>query len=75
MSGYESFRDAIEGVLRASDEPLTWGQVREKAQLLQKLPNNKWVRRLEDEIGLIRKTSRDGTVRWRLRKGANNARD
>jgi len=35
---------------------MTWTQIREEAGLLQKFPNNKWVRRLEDDIGLMRKT-------------------
>lgn len=66
-SGYESFKEAIERALRGSGRSMTWSQIREEAGLLQKFPNNKWVRRLEDDIGLVRKPAKNGTVHWRLR--------
>lgn len=62
---YETFKDAIAGVLKAADKPLTWGEIREVANLPQRFPNNQWVRRMEADIGLVREKSR-GTTLWKL---------
>jgi hypothetical protein len=40
--------------------------VRERAGFTQKFPNNVWVRKMEEDIGLIRERVR-GKIYWRLR--------
>jgi hypothetical protein len=62
---YDDFRERVARVLSDSAESLTWTEVRTKAKLPQALPNNKWVRRLEQEIGLQR-VRRDGVIHWLL---------
>jgi predicted Zn-ribbon and HTH transcriptional regulator len=63
---YEEFRDKIKAVLQASGEPLTWTEVRTKAKLPQKWPNNQWVHRMDKDIGLIRERDKSAIIRWRL---------
>lgn len=62
---YEEFRDKIQHVLR-SGEPQTWTVVRTKAQLPQKWPNNKWVHRMEEDIGLMREKDNNGIIHWKI---------
>lgn len=64
---YEAFRDAVEKVLKNYPEGTTWTQVRNDAKLPQKWPNNKWVRQMDEDIGLIRETVKGQTI-WRLGK-------
>jgi hypothetical protein len=63
---YEEFRDKIKGVLQYKDEGMTWTQIRTSLKLDQVVPNNKWVRRLEKDIGLMRVKSTDGVILWRI---------
>ena len=65
---YQQFRDKAKAVLEQANGPLTWTEVRTAAALPQLFPNNIWVRRLEEDIGLLR--SRDGNriIRWTLRR-------
>lgn len=63
---YEQFKERICRALRSSKEGLTWTELRAAASLSQRVPNNVWVRRLEEDSGLVRaKSSGKGTV-WRL---------
>ena len=63
---YEDFRDNVKDTLKASDQPLTWTEVRTAAGLPQKYPNNQWVRRMERDIGLERKRDKQGIIQWAL---------
>jgi antitoxin component of MazEF toxin-antitoxin module len=63
---YEEFRDKIKQVLQYNDKGMTWTQIRSSLKLDQVVPNNKWVRRLEKDIGLMRLKGRDGVVVWRV---------
>lgn len=63
---YEEFRDKIEKVLKSNSEGLTWTEIKTKLKLPQKVPNNKWVRMMEKDIGLTRIKEQKGTV-WRLK--------
>ena len=63
---YEDFRDKIEETLKDAGQPLTWTEVRTIAGLPQAFPNNQWVRRMEDDIGLQRERDRKGVIRWNL---------
>lgn len=64
---YEAFRDAVENVLKNYPDGTTWTQVRKDAKLPQKWPNNKWVRQMDEDIGLIREVVKGQTI-WRLEK-------
>lgn len=62
---YKDFRDAIEKLLKAEPDGLTWSEIKTRLNLPQKVPNNKWVRQMEKDIGLTRTKESRGTV-WRL---------
>lgn len=62
---YNEFRLRIKKVLERNTEGLSWTEVRTASRLPQVLPNNAWVRRLEDDIGL-RRTRERGAMIWRL---------
>lgn len=68
---YEEFRDAIKETLEKNPEGLSWKEIKHLANLQQKVPNNRWVRWLERDIGLVRKEDvrRQEVKRtiWRLR--------
>jgi len=66
MMSYEDFRDTIKRTLQEAGKPLTWTEVRTIAKLPQAFPNNKWVRRMEDDIGLKREKDKHGVIHWRL---------
>lgn len=51
---YEEFKKSIKNILERHPAGLTWSQIRDKLNLPQKYPNNKWVKKLEQEIGLRR---------------------
>ena len=63
---YEEFCDKIKTVLKSSSMPLTWTEVRTKAKLPQKWPNNQWVHRMEKDIGLIREKDKNGIIQWKI---------
>lgn len=66
MLTYDDFRDKITETLRAEGGPLTWTEIRTRAKLPQKFPNNQWVHNLERDIGLDRKRDASGIIHWRL---------
>jgi hypothetical protein len=66
MTNYEDFRRAIEDTLRAASQELTWTEIRTLAKLPQKLPNNQWVHKLEQDIGLHRERDVNGIIKWSL---------
>lgn len=64
---YEEFRQIIKEELEKTPEGLSWGQIRERRpELYQRWPANQWVRKLEEDIGLLREKMRD-TVIWKLK--------
>lgn len=63
---YEKFRAPIERILKRSKEPLMWIEIKEKAGFVQKVPNNKWVKWMEEDIGLVREKTKEGKTVWRL---------
>lgn len=63
---YEDFRDKVKSVLTSSKTPLTWTEVRTKAKLPQKWPNNQWVRRMDKDIRLIREKDKNGIIQWSI---------
>lgn len=63
---YGRFCNQVKTILNESNRPMTWTEVREKAKFKQKFPNNKWVRYMEEDIGLVREKTKDGRINWRL---------
>jgi len=51
---YGDFKKSIKNILERHPAGLTWSQIRDKLNLPQKYPNNQWVRKLEQDIGLKR---------------------
>jgi hypothetical protein len=70
---YEDFCKAIAKALRDAKRPLTWTEVRTAAGLPQAFPNNKWVRKMETDIGLNRHRDEHGIIHWELRTTTNPA--
>ena len=66
MLTYEDFCDRIKETLHEHGE-LTWTEIRTIAKLPEKFPNNKWVRRMEAEIGLKRDRDKNGIIKWTVR--------
>lgn len=64
---YEAFRDKIAATLREAGKPLTWTEVRTKANLPQAFPNNQWVHRMESDVGLVRRRESSGMIHWLLK--------
>ena len=62
---YEEFKGKILDILKSNPKGLTWTEIRKKANLYQKFPNNKWVHKLEEDIGLIREKIKDKLI-WRV---------
>jgi hypothetical protein len=63
---YDEFKDKVGQALRQAGGPITWSEVRERAGLHQKFPNNQWVRRMEADIGLKRGRDKGGRMLWGL---------
>jgi len=66
-NSYSDFSSKIAKVLRDAGKPLTWTEIRTKAALPQAFPNNQWVRRMEQDIGLTRRREKDGTIHWEIK--------
>lgn len=63
---YEEFRDKIKQTLQYQDKGLTWSEIRAKLELDQVVPNNKWVSKMEKDIGLQRIKEKDNKIIWRI---------
>ena len=64
LMSYEEFSAKIAETLRGKS--LTWTEVRTTSKLPQLFPNNKWVRRMEKDIGLVREKDSHGIIQWSL---------
>lgn len=64
---YEEFRDKVRDLLQFKDNGMTWTEIRNEIGLDQVVPNNKWVRRMETDIGLMRVKGNDGTILWQIK--------
>lgn len=67
-TSYDEFSSKIAKVLREAGKPLTWTEIRTTAALPQAFPNNQWVRRMEQDIGLTRRRESNGIIHWELKK-------
>ena len=65
---YEEFRNRVWKSLVKAGKPLTWTELRTQAKLTQKFPNNRWVRRLEEDIGLLRLRDDHRIIHWELKE-------
>src|SRR5271156_4436119 len=65
MLTYEEFRNKIRDTLKESG-PITWTEIRTIAKLPQAFPNNKWVHKMEEDIGLKRVKDSHGIIKWSL---------
>lgn len=64
---YEEFRDRVKTVLASAvGEQMTWTEIRTKARLPQRWPNNQWVHRMDKDIGLMREKDKNGIIRWKI---------
>ena len=64
---YEIFRDKIKRTIEEAGGTSTWTEIRTVANLPQKFPNNQWVHKMEQDIGLERKRDSHGIIHWSLR--------
>lgn len=64
---YEQFRDTIARTIRDAGREMTWTEIRTTAGLPQMFPNNQWVRRMEQDIGLLRVKDAHGILHWSLK--------
>ena len=64
---YAEFRDKIKQALEHRDNGMTWTELRDLLGMEQVVPNNKWVRRLESDIGLKRIRDAGGVV-WSINR-------
>mgnify|MGYP001606301427 CR=1 FL=1 len=62
---YEEFKKSIKNILQRYPAGLVWAEIKDKLNYYQKAPNNKWVRNLEKDIGLIR-IRKEGKMIWKL---------
>jgi hypothetical protein len=62
---YEVFKSKIINLLKENVSGLTWTRIQQILDLPQAVPNNKWVRRLENETGLRREKD-GGDTFWFL---------
>jgi hypothetical protein len=63
---YEQFMRKVETILKAKPAGLTWTEIKKELNLPQRVPNNKWVRQMETDIGLTRTMGNKGML-WRIR--------
>lgn len=62
---YDEFKEKIRSMLEHKDDGMTWTELREQLGLDQVVPNNKWVRKMEKDIGLKRRREMHGVI-WRV---------
>ena len=66
-TSYEEFKEKIRLSLNKNPSGLTWTEIKKMNNLLQKVPNNKWVRKMEGDIKLIRYRDRSRGIVWKLK--------
>jgi len=65
---YERFKSQIRRILREATQPMKWTEIKEAGGFRQKVPNNKWVKWMEEDIGLIREKTKEGKTAWKLKQ-------
>ncbi|MCJ7570754.1 MAG: hypothetical protein MUO82_02595 [Candidatus Thermoplasmatota archaeon] len=69
---YEEFKRKIEFSLKNNPSGLTWTEIKKIENFHQKVPNNRWVKKLEEDIHLIRIRDRNRGIIWRLNQKIKN---
>jgi hypothetical protein len=63
---YPRFRDSIAATLARHPAGLTWREVNAKSRLALDRPCPEWTRRLEHEIGLVRRPGQTRALVWQI---------
>jgi hypothetical protein len=63
---YLRFRDTIAATLARHPAGLPWREVNAKSRLGIERPCPEWTRRLEQEIGLVRRPGEGRALNWKL---------
>lgn len=63
---YAEFRASLQHHLRKSRQGATWVELREALALPYERPCPEWTRRLEEEIGLVRRKGSGRALVWEL---------
>ncbi|MDI1314035.1 hypothetical protein [Prosthecobacter sp.] len=63
---YTEFKAAIQQHLKSKRQGATWVELRETLALPYKRPCPEWTRRLEEEIGLVRRKGAGRALVWEL---------
>jgi len=64
---YNDFKEKIETLLNKNPDGLTWTDIKQIGRFSQKVPNNKWVKKLEEDIQLVRHRDRNRGIVWKLK--------
>lgn len=67
---YDEFKGAIEQHLKRNRQGATWVELRDMLELPYERPCPDWTRRLEEEIGLVRRKGTGRSLVWELQSGA-----
>ena len=63
---YVEFRDRIRKELRENPVGLTWAELRQRLDLPYRQPCPTWVRRMEEESGLVRAKGSGRAFVWKV---------
>jgi hypothetical protein len=63
---YVEFKQSIGSKLRKNSRGLTWNQLKTALDLPYERPCHEWVRRLEKEIGLVRRKGAGRAFVWQV---------
>jgi hypothetical protein len=63
---YVEFRDAIAKELGRNRSGLTWGELKSRLDLPYRTPCQEWLKRMEDEVGLVRERGEGRAQVWRI---------
>ena len=65
---FEDFKSVIRKELRRNRAGLTWAQLKQRLTLPYSVPCPSWTKRLEKEIGLLRKRGDGRAYVWTVRQ-------
>jgi hypothetical protein len=66
---YLEFKSRIQGHLENHPDGATWRELRDALELPYERPCPEWTRRLENEIGLVRRKGEGRGFNWSLERG------
>jgi len=65
---YVDFRDSICRELRRNPKGLTYSELKRRLRMPYKSPCSEWVKRMEQENGLVREPGSGRAYVWRIRR-------